>query len=242
MINQITTLRLENEKLKEEIEMLTGWISLISHNNTEIFGSLNWIIEAYENKTISNEDFFKLLPQVKKDVTKNLQTTIDTRDWLRTQFGGFTPQQNSISVLELFNLLKEEYKEALNKKDLSFEYKGDPTLEIISDKILLFFILSKITHNAIKYSNKEQTVYLEASKEQSSYVLSIIDYGSGISKESLNSIYSFDNPIYEGTAGEIGAGLSLKIVRHFVLLLNGDMKLRSIDNNGTTVTIHLPLN
>lgn len=242
MIEQINSLEVETEKLKEKVKMLTGWISLISHNNTEIFGSLKWIIDAYENETISKDDLFKLLPQIKKDVNKHLQTSKDTNAWLRTQFGNFTPQQNTINAIELFKQLKEEYKVALEKKELSFEFQGDANLEICSDKILLYFILSKITHNAIKYSNKSQAIHFEVSKTKMSYVFSIIDYGTGISEENLKSIYSFDNAVFEGTSGEIGAGLSLKIVKYFVFLLGGSIKIHSSITGGTTVNINLPLN
>jgi len=182
---EIKALQLESKELKEEINQLKGWISLISHNNTEIFGSLKWMVEAYEDQTISKEDFFKLLPQIKKDVTKHLQTSKDTSAWLRTQFGGFKPQQNTLNALELFTQLKEEYENALENKNLSFEFQGDPTLDIISDKVLLNFILNKVVHNAIKYSNKGQTIHFEASKTDTDYVLSIIDYGMGISQENL---------------------------------------------------------
>src|SRR5699024_4948805 len=191
VIDQIKALQLENKKLKEEAKMLTGWISMLSHNNTEIFGSLKWVIDAYEKEIISVDDFFKLLPQIKNDVTKHLQTTRDTRDWLRTQFGNFTPQQNTINSLALFNQLKEEHKEALDKKQIIYEYIGDPTLSFISDKILLFIILSKITHNAIKFSNNKQSIQFIVSKNDDAIKISIKDFGIGISESHLKSIYSF---------------------------------------------------
>ena len=241
MTEEIKALRLENEELKEEINLLKGWISLISHNNTEIFGSLKWMIEAYDDQTISKEDFFKLLPQIKKDVTKHLQTSKDTREWLRTQFGGFKPQLNPINALNLFTQLNEEYENILEQKSLLFEFKGDPKLEVVTDKILLYFILSKVLHNAIKYSNKGQIIHFEASKTDTNYVLSIIDYGIGISQENLKSIYSFDNPVYQGTNGEIGAGLGLKIVQYFVSLLTGSIEFESSSPGGTTVILRLPV-
>lgn len=242
MKNQITSLALENKRLKDKVKMLTGWISLISHDSKEVFGSLNWIIDAYDNEIISKDDFFKMLPQIKKDANKNLQTSKDTSDWLRTQLGGFVPKQDSINAFDLFEQLKAEYKEALHKKELSFEFKDDASLTIVSDQILLLFILRKVLHNAIKYSypNTNQSIYFQASKKGKESIISITDFGTGILENNLNSIYSFDNPVFEGTVGEIGAGLSLKVAQDFVFLLDGSIELNSSENKGTTVSIHLP--
>lgn len=239
--SHINELQVENKRLKAEIKMLTGWVSLVTHNNTEIFESLRWLIDAYNNKIISKEEFYSFLPQIRKDLTKHLQTSKDTNAWLHTQLGGFTPQQNVLIALELFNKLKKEYMKALDRKQLTFKFKGDPAHEIISDKILLFYILSKIFHNAIKYSNKGQEIHMEIAQNKNKQVLSIIDFGIGISEENINSIYSFDTPVFEGTSGEVGAGLSLKIVQNFVYLLKGNIEIKSLLNKGTAVSVFLPL-
>lgn len=240
MTDQIKDLQLENQKLKNENNLLTGWISLISHDTKQIFGSLKWLIDAYDSDIINKDDFFKMLPQIKKDANKNLQTAIDTGDWLKTQFGNFKPKQDSINAQQLFEALYEVIEENLLKKELSFTFNGDPNLQIISDKVLLMFILSKIVQNAVKYSNIGQEINFTAVEEANEIVLSVNDIGTGIAERYLNSIYTFENPVFQGTAGEIGAGLSLKIVQSFVFLVNGIIAIDSCENKGTKVTIRLP--
>ena len=241
MTDQIKDLKLENQKLKNENNLLTGWISLISHDTKQIFGSLTWLIEAYDTDIINKDDFFKMLPQIKKDANKNLQTAIDTGDWLKTQFGNFKPKQDSINAQQLFEALNAAIEENLLKKELSFRFIGNANLQIISDKVLLVFILSKIIDNAVKYSNVGQDINFTAVEEANEIVLSVTDVGTGIPERFLNSIYTFENPVFQGTAGEIGSGLSLKIVQNFVLLIHGSIQIESHENKGTKVTIRLPL-
>ena len=240
MTDQINRLELENQKLKDENNLLTGWISLISHDTKQIFGSLKWIIEAYESNLISKDDFFKMLPQIKKDANKNLQTAIDTGDWLKTQFGNFKPKQDDINAQQLYQELKLELEANLLKKELSFRFIGDAYLQMNSDKVLLQFILSKIIDNAVKYSNVGQDINFTAFEEANEIVLSVTDFGTGIEEKYLNSIYEFDNAVFQGTAGELGAGLSLKIVQSFVFLINGRIEIESFENEGTKVTLRLP--
>lgn len=240
MINTLDELQLENQKLKNENNLLTGWISLISHDTKQIFGNLKWIIEAYEDNIIGKEDFFKMLPQIKKDAVKNFSTAQDTGEWLKTQYGKFTPKKDLLNAFELYEQIKIEFESILLKKELSLEFIGDQNFNIETDKTLLVFVIKKIVDNAIKYSFKTNKILFSVSKSNSDYIISITDYGSGIKKNNLNSIYSFESPIFAGTEGEIGAGLSLKIAQSFVFLLNGNIVIKSLEDQETTVTIYLP--
>ncbi|MEO5790250.1 HAMP domain-containing sensor histidine kinase [Gelidibacter sp.] len=240
MTDQIQDLKIENKNLKNEINLLTGWISLISHDTKQMFSSLTWIIDAYESEIITEEVFFKMLPEIKKDANKNLQTAIDTGEWLKTQYGNFQPKQDILSAKPLFEELRETFEEKLKKKDISLSFIGHGNLQIVCDKVLITFILSKLLDNAIKYSNVGQEIIFTAVEEANEIVLSVTDFGTGIVEKYLNSIYKFENPVFHGTAGEIGAGLSLKIVQSFVFLANGTIEIDSLENKGTTVTVRLP--
>lgn len=240
MENRIIELEREVERLQYENQLKTGLISVLSHDSRGIFGNFIWIIDALEQKMISQEDFFTLLPQVKSDAQKNLQTTQDITEWLKAQYGKLAVDTEEIHLSEVFNSLKEEFKDLLKAKEISFEFEGDSNQTIHSDMFLIRFILNKILDNAIKYSSHGQNVTMQFSKVEDKDVISINDLGMGISEKNLNNLFSFDNPVFQGTNGELGAGLGLKIVENFVLLLSGNIKVVSSINKGTTVSVLLP--
>lgn len=240
MNNLIKDLELEVERLKTENKFKNGLISILSHDSKEIFGSFLWLIEAVEEKTISQGDFFKMLPQIKRDAKKNLQTVQNSSEWLKTQFGNFEIKVSNIKIVDLFQNLKENYIDQLTKKKINFQLKGDLDQIIKTDRLFLEYILEKILNNAIKYSSPGQEIYLQCYAEENQHLISIVDHGIGISSKHLSTIFSFGAPLFEGTDGERGAGLSLKIVNDFVLLLNGNVKITSCENKGTTVSIFLP--
>ncbi|MGO1728826.1 MAG: sensor histidine kinase [Flavobacteriaceae bacterium] len=240
MKNNEKELRAEIERLQQENELKTGWISLISHNLKENFSSLLWLIESVENQTISKEDFFKLLPQVKQDAQKNLQANRDTENWLKTQMKGFEPQISVFSAHDLFLQLKEEFQHKLNNKDIDLCFKGDESLKLQTDNFLILFILKKIIDNAIKYSHSGKSIYLEVSKNEGQVILSITDFGVGMELNQIDMLFSFPSIITKGTQGEIGPGLGIKIVKGFVSLLLGKIKVHSSQTLGTTVSIIFP--
>ncbi|WP_241286402.1 sensor histidine kinase [Chryseobacterium arthrosphaerae] len=235
----INELQLKIERLENEINFKNGLISLLSHDSKELFGTLLWLLEELEQKTISEEDFFKLLPQIKKDARKNLQTIQDSVAWLKTQYGEFKIKPVKIMVMDLFHHLEEKYAAKLKEKNIRFYFKGDHNALVTDDRMLLEYVLDKIFDNAVKYSFPGQDVYLQEVTEGDQVVLSVIDFGTGMNEKYLPAIYTYDHPVFLGTAGEKGVGLSLKIVKNFISLLNGNIQIISAENKGTTVSLFL---
>lgn len=240
MKTEIKELTKEIQRLQEDSELKTGWISLISHDFKEIFGSLLWLTEAVENETISKDDFFQLLPRIKQDAKKNLQTVTDTNEWLRTQMKGFEPQNSKLFAVDLFIHLRKEFNEKLIEKKIDFQFQGDENLFFYNDEFLVLFMLKKLLDNAIKYSHIVKPIHFKAFKEHNNVILSIIDYGVGMEANNKESLFSFPTAVFQGTNGEIGSGLSLKIVRNFVSLMHGKIEVDSIENVCTTISIILP--
>lgn len=232
--------QLKIERLENEINFKNGLISILSHDSKELFGNFLWIIEALEEKTITEEDFFKLLPQVKSDARKNLQTVQDSVAWLRTQYGEFKIKPVKIMLTDLFQQLEEKYTARLKEKNITFYFKGDHHVSLTNDRVLLEYVLDKILNNAVKYSLPGQDICLEGTPKGDQVVLSVTDSGMGMNEKYLSAVYTYDSPVFLGTAGEKGVGLSLKIVKHFVSLMGGNIDIISSEDNGTTVSLFLP--
>ena len=237
MNDPISELQLKIERLENEISFKNGLISILSHDSKEMFGNFLWLIEALEEKTISEEDFYKLLPQVKSDAQKNLQTIQDSTSWLKTQYGEFKIKPEKIMVTDLFQHFEEKYAVLLKEKNIKFYFKGDSTAFVTTDRTLLESALDKIIHNAVKYTLPGHDIHLQEVTEDDQVTISVIDFGTGMNEKYLSAIFTYGNPVFNGTAGEKGAGLSMKIVKNFVSLMHGNIQIISAENKGTTVSL-----
>lgn len=237
MKDLVNELQLKIEKLENQISFKNGLISMLSHDSKELFGNFLWIIEALEDKTISEEDFFNLLPQIKSDARKNLQTIDDSTSWLKTQYGEFKIKPEKIIMMDLFHHFEEKYATQLKEKSIKFYFKGDPNAFVTTDRLLLEYVLDKILNNAVKYSFPGQDIYLQEFTEGNQVTLSVIDFGTGIAEKYQSAIFTYENAVFQGTAGEKGVGLSLKIVKNFVSLMHGNIQIISAENAGTTVSL-----
>jgi cell cycle sensor histidine kinase DivJ len=103
-------------------------------------------------------------------------------------------------------------------------------------------IVLNLVSNAIKFTERGGTVTASASVEGSRLLLRVTDTGVGIAADDLKRI---GNPFFQ--AGKTyerrheGTGLGLSIVKSLVELHAGEITLQSKIDEGTTVTVALPL-
>jgi cell cycle sensor histidine kinase DivJ len=103
-------------------------------------------------------------------------------------------------------------------------------------------IVLNLVSNAIKFTERGGTVTVSAGVEGSRLVVRVADNGVGISADDLKRI---GDPFFQ--AGKTyqrrheGTGLGLSIVKSLVGLHGGEMTVQSKIDEGTTVTVALPL-
>ena len=75
------------------------------------------------------------------------------------------------------------------------------------------------------------------------FMLQVSDTGIGIPEESMDHIYERFYRVDKSHSREIGGtGLGLAITRSAVPMHRGSIKLTSVENEGTTFTVKIPLN
>ncbi len=227
------------EQLKIENEIKTKWLSLIAHDFKGLFTNIQLLLDTYANKSISQEMFMTMLPELKQIAEKNSKTLESTFAWVNSQAAGFNHQAENVCVYELFSEIKDEFGEEISLKELSLDFVGDKKLSFASDRFLLKFILKQLVENGIKYSYKKGAVeviaQLDAPMKQIN--ITVKDNGVGMKHGILHNIGTLEVSPYTGTMEEKGAGLSLVIVKDFVEKLQGQMSISSVLNEGTSVRL-----
>ena len=101
-------------------------------------------------------------------------------------------------------------------------------------------ILFNLVSNAIRFSNADGCIRLEAARQDDWIVFNIVDDGVGIPEDVVPAIFqAFETHAAQGHRG--GAGLGLSIVKSLVELHGGGVDIRSEEGKGTTVTVRIPV-
>ncbi|GGD44543.1 two-component sensor histidine kinase [Malaciobacter pacificus] len=107
---------------------------------------------------------------------------------------------------------------------------------------LIKIALKNILKNAIQYSYKDSKIIVKGNKNNSFFEISVQDFGIGIEKNKQNKIFEkFYRTDKSRNKNSGGTGLGMSIVRKIVDIHNGDIKIQSNEDIGTTITLILAL-
>jgi signal transduction histidine kinase len=157
----------------------------------------------------------------------------------KTEAGKLEYQPAWLDLAQFCSDLVEEMQISTNTHAIVFR-THDLYPSVYIDEKLLRLILSNLLSNALKYSPKGGTVYLDLVCEQAEAIFHIQDEGIGIPAADGDKLF---DSFYRGSnVGTIsGTGLGLAIVKRSIDLLAGKIMVKSEVGVGTTFTVMVPI-
>ena len=103
-------------------------------------------------------------------------------------------------------------------------------------------VCSRDLDNAVKYSREGGRIVIRMMARDGELVLSVADEGVGIPAEDLPRIFERFYRADRARSRELGGtGLGLSIVKHIAQLHGGRVEAESIIDQGTTISVILPI-
>lgn len=128
-----------------------------------------------------------------------------------------------------------------DEKMIIVEHTATTGLQLKVDRRAVKQIALNLLSNAVKFTPKGGRVRVRTRVVDGEVVVSIEDNGIGIPKEMIARLAKpFVQVENQYTKHHKGSGLGLAISRSLVELHGGSLRIRSVDGQGTTVTLHLP--
>ena len=102
-------------------------------------------------------------------------------------------------------------------------------------------VMDNLISNALKFSKENDKVEITIDKENKMATIEVKDHGLGIPKDMLPHLFDrFSKAGRAGIRGEQSTGLGLSIVKQIIERHKGKIEVTSVENQGSTFTIHLP--
>lgn len=123
-------------------------------------------------------------------------------------------------------------------KNIHFKIDFSPGEHLImGDRgVLSHFVLMNFLTNAIKFSHPNGTIELSLSRVNGDEVIQVRDYGIGIPKELLATLWSSTAVTSRlGTSGEKGTGYGMPIAKEFIEKMGGQVRVDS--DHGTCISL-----
>jgi signal transduction histidine kinase len=223
----------------------TEFFANISHDLRTPISYIKGYIQVLQDELYKDEKEKDLYLSIVLDEANQLNVLItDLFELSKIESGQLELQLNWINVHELIEscLIKVALK--AKEKEIFLQKELDTNIPFIfSDGVRLEQILMNLLENAIRYNKLNGHIKVKGVVGKKKVHLSIEDTGVGIPEEDLPYIFERFYKVDKSRSNRIGStGLGLSIVKHLVLLLEGEIKVKSTLHKGTTFNIALPFN
>jgi signal transduction histidine kinase len=154
--------------------------------------------------------------------------------------GAMQLELEPVDIRATMHAAAEGVQDRLVKNNIRLDIKAPPDVgTFVADEQRIRQILFNLLANAVGFSPPGETVVLTALRAADSVIFAVSDHGPGIPSERKDKVFDWFESETQGTRHR-GAGLGLSIVRSFVELHGGKVRIESVPGEGTTVVCIFP--
>lgn len=146
-----------------------------------------------------------------------------------------------LNVNQIVDQVALNFKYDLENKTLNFIKNIPEDFTIQADANTIKVVIRNILANAIKYSNANTDILIEAIENKTNHLIKITDQGKGIPKETIPILFETKKEkVTQGTTGEEGTGLGLWLCKEMMEKNQGEILVESELGKGTSFILQFP--
>lgn len=235
----------KTEELQRTIAGRDKLYSVIAHDLRSPMGSIKMVLnmlilnlpsekigaEMYELLTMANqttEDVFSLLDNLLK--------------WTKSQIGKLNVVYQDVDLVEVTDGVIEIFSMVASLKKIRIREMKPEKMMVNADIDMLKTVVRNLLSNAIKFSKENSEVLVKMEEVDGMAVVSVQDYGCGISEEGQKKLLHTDTHFSTfGTNNEEGSGLGLFLCKDFVVKNGGKLWFTSKEGEGSIFSFSIPV-
>ncbi|MBL4603214.1 MAG: HAMP domain-containing histidine kinase [Emcibacteraceae bacterium] len=179
-----------------------------------------------------------------RDSGRHLLSIInDILDLSKVEAGKMNFYEEEVDIFEICETSMRVLRNQAKDKDVTVHLNIPDNIPfIMADERMMHQILTNLLSNAVKFSLNGGDIWISVMlSSQNEFLLNVTDNGIGIAKNKINDILEPFHQVETSYAKtEVGTGLGLSLVKAFVEMHDGEIKIDSELGERTTVTVILP--
>jgi signal transduction histidine kinase len=154
--------------------------------------------------------------------------------------GAMTLELGPVDIRRTIDNAAEGIQDRLARDRIELKVDVDPNIgSFIGDGSRVVQVLYNLLANAVGFAPQDSIITLSAGRTEHNVVFAVTDRGPGIPPEVKDKVFDWFESHSNGSRHR-GAGLGLPLVKSFVELHGGRVRVDSIVGKGTTVTCDFP--
>lgn len=219
----------------------TNFISTISHELKTPLASSDFSLKLLQDERVSKltSEQKELIINLKDDNQRMLKILSELLNMSQVEAGRIQLNVQKVNPINIIENAIQAVSGNAKEKELMIINTSDKDLPLIgADADKTTWVLNNFLTNAIKYSYTNNSIEVNAVKQNGKVVFSVKDYGPGISEEYLPRL--FDRYFQVPGSKEKGTGLGLAISKEFVEAQQGKIWVESEIGKGSTFFFQIP--
>jgi len=238
--------QLIEEQHEELVQINSGknkFFAIIAHD----LRSPIWTILAYsemlieEYREYSEEQRLAALRSLNASINSLSELTQNLLSWAALQLNKSKPEFAAFSVKEVLDSVSHILETMLRNKEIVLVNSVPPDALIYADKSAFSVVVHNIISNAVKFTPRGGTIELSLERAGGGHEIAVKDNGRGMSQTVKDKLFVVgEKSMSPGTEGERGNGLGLLLCKELMVQNNGDIRVESEIDKGTTFYVSLP--
>lgn len=229
-----------SEKIKQD-HFRRDFTANISHELKTPLTSISGFAEIMKNGMVLDEDVKYFAEDIYTQSQRLIQLVNDIIRLSQLDDHTLVYQKESVFVDSEIKSILQTLKPAMKKKNIDVMYEG-VDIEIQCVASIFYEIIYNLIDNAIKYNKDNGNIVIKTAVEENRLKIVVKDSGIGIPMQDQPHIFERFYRVDKSRSSAIGGtGLGLSIVKHGVSTLQGNISLQSTLNEGSEITVDLPL-
>jgi two-component system, OmpR family, sensor histidine kinase SenX3 len=226
----------------------TDFVTNVSHELKTPLGALSVLAETLVDETDA-ETIARLVTRMLAETDRASRTIDDLMELSRIEMGAERSDE-PVRVADVIRGAVDRVTEMAAHREITIStlapVEADGTkadaLVVHGDRRQLVSAVGNLIENAVKYSESGTSVQVRARRVDGWIEISVSDQGIGIPQRDLDRVferfYRVDRARSRSTGG---TGLGLAIVRHVAGNHGGDVSVTSVEGEGSTFVLRLPI-
>ncbi|MBR0755856.1 PAS-domain containing protein [Bradyrhizobium jicamae] len=236
-------LRERNEALETADQMKVDFVHHVSYELraplTTIIGFAHFLSDPSTGPLTPKQAEY--LDYVTKSTNALLALTNNILDLATIDAGAMKLELGPVNIGKAIEAAAEGIQDRLATDRIALKVEVSPNIgDFIGDERRVVQVLYNLLANAVGFSPHDATVTISARRTEHSVVFAVTDAGPGIPPEMKDKVFNWFESHSHGSRHR-GAGLGLSLVRSFVELHGGRVRVDSTVGKGTTVTCDFPI-
>ncbi len=223
------------------------FVANLSHELMTPIGALSVLAETLEEET-DPATISRVVQRMLGEAERASRTIDDLMELSRIELGG-ERNVEPVRVADVLHSALDRVTELAAQRDIDISYVGSSSGEPAADSIVihgdrrqLVSAVGNLVENAVKYSEQGGLVEVWARRDGDWVEVAVVDQGVGIPQRDLTRIFERFYRVDPARSRHTGGtGLGLSIVHHVATNHGGEVTVTSVEGEGSTFVLRLPL-